>query len=319
MSKAVTEQTKGRREAVWEVCDQLSAQGIKPSLRSVKIHYPRGSDTDVQKDVNGWYEHVFSQHARRRMIPSLPDAVVKAMEAFWETASLEADSQFVKERQAHEDMRSALQGKLDGALAELAQAKAAAAKSDQDNVDLRLELSHRSTLLADAERENTELRRDQEALRNQLQQRDTDHKAEVSHMRDTHERNLKAQREDFELQVKLVREAAAQQSEEHQRAMTRADEHYRDLERRSLVEVDALRTKAKSADETIERLRGTVHEREVELVGLKTELRLIRESQQAQLDDLAKRNSALSSQIEQLQAKVERQETTPSRPKDHEG
>ncbi|MGE0013883.1 MAG: hypothetical protein AB7S62_16825, partial [Azoarcus sp.] len=101
--------------------------------------------------------------------------------------------------------------------------------------------------------------------------------------------------------------------------MTRADEHYRDLERRSLVEVDALRTKAKSADETIERLRSTVHEREMELVGLKTELRLIRESQQAQLDDLATRNSALTSHIEQLQAKVERQETAPSQSKDLEG
>ena len=48
-------------------------------------------------------------------------------------------------------------------------------------------------------------------------------------LKDAHERNLKSQREDFELQVKLVREASATQAEEHQRAMTRADEHYRDL------------------------------------------------------------------------------------------
>lgn len=294
MNKTEAEQPKSRREAVWEVCDQLSAQGIKPSLRSVKMHYPRGSDTDVQKDVNGWFEHVFAQHARRRVIPSLPEAVVKAMEAFWETASLEADNQFAKEHQAHEEMRAVLQEKLDGAMAELAQAKAAAAKSDQDNVDLRLELSHRSSLLDDAERENTELRKDQEALRSRLQQRDTEHKAELLRMRETHERNLKCQREDFELQVKLVREAAAQQSEEHQRAMARADEHYRDLERRSLTELDSLRMKAKSADELIERLRNTAHEREMELVGLRTELRLIQESLQGQLSRRSLRTRARS-------------------------
>jgi chromosome segregation ATPase len=308
MNKTETEQPKSRREAVWEVCDQLSAQGIKPSLRSVKMHYPRGSDTDVQKDVNGWFEHVFAQHARRRVIPTLPESVVKAMEAFWETASLEADNQFAKERKAHEDMRSEMREKLDSVLAELAQSKAAATKSEQDNVDLRLELSHRSTLLSDAEEEIKVLRRDLDELRRHLQKRDMDHQEELSHLRDTHERNLKAQREDFELQVKLVREAAAKQAEEHDRAMKRADDHYRDLERRSLMEIDSMRTRAKSAEELIERQRNTVHEREIELVELRTELRLIRETQQAQIDDLAKRNSALTSQLEQLQAKIERQE-----------
>lgn len=66
---------------------------------------------------------------------------------------------------------------------------------------------------------------------------------------------LKTQREDFERQVTLVREAAAQQAEEHQRALTRADAHYRDLERRALMEVDAVRTQLKAANESIERLR----------------------------------------------------------------
>ena len=90
--------------------------------------------------------------------------------------------------------------------------------------------------------------------------------------------------------------------------MKRADDHYRDLERRSLMEIDSMRTRAKSAEELIERQRNTVHEREIELVELRTELRLIRETQQAQIDVLAKRNSALTSQLEQLQAKIERQE-----------
>jgi len=277
----VTEDTakKTRREAVWEVCDQLSAQGIKPSLRSVKMHYPRGSDTDVQKDVNGWFEHVFAQYARRRVIPALPDSVVQAMEAFWETASVEADRQFVKEREALEKMRAELKQSLESTQAELAVMTAARTKSDQDNVDLRLELAHRTTLLEDAEKQIAALRLDLDELRRYSQRREQDLVEEAMRLKDAHERNLKAQREDFELQVKLVREASATQAEEHQRAMTRADEHYRDLERRSLVDVDAMRTHVKSANEAIERFRALAHERDLELAGARTELRMLREVQ----------------------------------------
>ena len=98
---------------------------------------------------------------------------------------------------------------------------------------------------------------------------------------------MKAQREDFELQVKLVREASASQAEEHQRAMARADEHYRDLERRSLVDVDAMRTQVKSANEAIERFRALAHERDLELAGMRTELRMMREIQKQSDQEVA--------------------------------
>ena len=296
--------SKTRREAVWEVCDQLSAQGMKPSLRSVKMHYPRGSDTDVQKDVNAWYEFVFTQYARRRVIPALPDTVVKAMEAFWETASVEADSQFVKERETHEAIRAEMKDKLESALSELGQVKAAASKSEQDNVDLRLELSHRTTLLTEAEKEIEGLRRDLDELRRHIQKREQDLLEEMARAKAAHERALTYQREDFEAQVKLVREAATQQAADHQRAMTRADEHYRDLERRSLVEVDAMRTQLKTANEAIERFRALAHERDLELAGLRTEIRMVREAQKAQIEDLLERNLKLTEAIETSKARL---------------
>lgn len=301
----VTEDTakKTRREAVWEVCDQLSAQGIKPSLRSVKMHYPRGSDTDVQKDVNGWFEHVFAQYARRRVIPALPDSVVQAMEAFWETASVEADRQFVKEREALEKMRAELKQSLESTQAELAVMTAARTKSDQDNVDLRLELAHRTTLLEDAEKQIAALRLDLDELRRYSQRREQDLVEEAMRLKDAHERNLKAQREDFELQVKLVREASATQAEEHQRAMTRADEHYRDLERRSLVDVDAMRTHVKSANEAIERFRALAHERDLELAGARTELRMLREVQKHSDQEIER----LKADLDQMRAVADQQ------------
>lgn len=295
---------KNRREAVWDVCNQLSAQGMKPSLRSVKMHYPRGSDTDVQKDVNAWYEFVFTQFARRRVIPALPDAVVKAMEAFWETASVEADSQFVKEREAHESIRAEMKDKLESALSELGQIKAAASKSEQDNVDLRLELSHRSTLLTEAEKEIEGQRRDIEELRRHVQNREQDLLNEMARANDAHERSLTYQREDFEAQVKLVREAASHQTAEHQRAMNRADEHYRDLERRSLVEVDAMRTQLKGANEVIERFRTLANERDIELASVRTELKIVRENHKVQIEELQGRNESLTREVEQLRAKI---------------
>lgn len=312
MSKTDTEPTPPRREAVWAVCDQLSAQGLKPSLRSVKMHYPRGSDTDVQKDVNGWYEHVFMQHARRRVIPALPDAVVRAMESFWETASLEADSQFVKAREAHETIQEELRAQLDAARAEAVEAKAAASKAEQEGVDLRLELSHRATLLEKAGKDITGLRRELDELRRHAQKREQDQHDEITRNKDAHESNLKAQREDFELQVKLVREAGAQQAEEHQRALSRSNEHYRDLERRSLVEVDTVRTQLKAANESIERFRTLAHERDLELVGLRTELRLVRDGHKTQIEELVQRNEKLTADVEALRERLARGTARPA-------
>lgn len=287
---------KGRRESVWEVCDQLASQGVKPSLRNVKMHYPRGSDTDVQKDVNAWYEHVFAQHGRRRVIPALPDAVVEAMEAFWETASTQADAQFAGEREAHAASQAQLQGELAALRAALAQTQERCVTSEQDNEDLRLTLSNANTRLEDATRQIEGLKLDLDEARRGAQKREQDLLDEIRYMKAAHERALQTQREDFELQVRLVREAAAQQSSDHQRAIERAEEHYRDLERRSLMEVDGARTKLKATEESVEKFRTLAHERDIEIANLRTELRLIKEAHQAQIDELAKRNADLAAE-----------------------
>lgn len=300
--RTVTDETpkKPRREAVWDVCDQLSAQGVKPSLRNVKMHYPRGSDTDVQKDVNAWYEHVFAQHARRRVVPSLPDAVVQAMEAFWETASTQANAQFSGEREAHASNTAQLQSELETARGELAQTKERLVQSDQDKEDLRLTLSNSNSRLDEASRQIDALRLDLEEARRQAHKNEQDLLDEIRQMKAAHERNLQTQREDFELQVRLVREAGAQQSTEHQRVLERAEEHYRDLERRSLMEVDAARTKLKAAEDGLEKFRSLAHNRDIEIANLRTELRLVREASALQIEDFTRRNAELMAEIQGL-------------------
>lgn len=301
MSNVTNDTTKkNRREAVWEVCDQLSSQGVKPSLRNVKMHYPRGSDSDVQKDVNAWYEHVFAQHARRRVIPTLPDSVVQAMEAFWETASMEARAQFDGERESQTVHLAQVQEALEAAQRDLAQMNERKAQSERDIDELRLELSHAASLHGDARQQIDKLSLDLEEARRYARKREEDLLSELAHIKASNELAVKAQREDFEVQVRIVREAAAQQSAEHQRAMERAEEHYRDLERRSLLEVDASRTKLKNADDAIDRFRNLAHERDIEVAHLRTELRLMREMTGAQMDDLINKNTALTSEIDAL-------------------
>lgn len=296
--------SKGRREAVWEVCDQLSAQGVKPSLRSVKMHYPRGSDTDVQKDVNAWYEHVFTLHSRRRVIPTLPDSVVKAMEVLWETASVEAESQFVKERNGLQSIRDELKMQLDSTLSDLSHAQSAAARFEQENADLRMELANRSTLLEESNKLLATLQLDMENLRSYSQKREQDLVEEARRQKEAHELHFKVQRDDFELQVNLVREASVRQSEEYQRAMSRAESHYRDLESRSLVEVDAVRTQLKSANEVVERFRALAHERELEIARIRTELKMVSATHQFQIDELRERNRSLSREVEEFRVKA---------------
>lgn len=297
---------KGRRETVWAVCDQLSSQGIKPSLRSVKMHAPRGSDTDVQKDVNGWYEQVFAQHARRRVIPALPEAVVKAMEAFWETAALEANSQFMNAREAQAETERELKEQLAAVEAALAEARVAATAADQALEAVRLALSQRTLEHEAALKDAAALRHDLDVLRREAHSREQTLLEELARSQAAQVQTLKAQREDFEAQVKLIREGAAQQAEAHQRALARADEHYRDLEHRALQEVDAVRLRVKRAEDAAERFRTLAHERDLALAGLKTELALLKTTQHTQIDELITRNATLAAAFEAIQVEIRR-------------
>lgn len=303
---AGTEDTvkKTRREAVWEVCDQLSAQGIKPSLRAVKMHYPRGSDTDVQKDVNGWFEHVFAQHARRRAIPSLPDSVVQAMEAFWAVACEDAAAAWAAERAEYDRNMSVARGDLDVAQGKVSQLVAAAELAARELSALRAQVSDYKEGSVRLEKELEHARQELHALTHRAEIREQDLLAELKRSREAHDRALIAQRDDFETQVRLVREAAAQQASDHQREMAKADAHYRDLESRSLLEIDATRQRLKGAEDTAERFRSAVHDRELENAGLKTELRLLRDAQREQFDDLVRRNEAFAAVVDDLQAKL---------------
>jgi chromosome segregation ATPase len=117
-----------RRELTFAACDALAAQGIKPAMSAVrKWTYEngggkRGSDPDVQGDINAWYEALLQLKKNAHVIPGMPEHVAAQALQLWvaareaaldtldsERAAVEADSARMQRRvhQAEEVMAEA--------------------------------------------------------------------------------------------------------------------------------------------------------------------------------------------------------------------
>jgi chromosome segregation ATPase len=127
-------ENKDRRSSVWAVCDHLAtAEKVKPSVREVRRHYTRGSDSDVQTDINAWWEALFGFYRDRHTRPNLPVGVVEGVEALWNLALGEA-AKTVKEIQAVAEQQIA------GAMEEMAASRAAAEAAREETRDLAAKL-----------------------------------------------------------------------------------------------------------------------------------------------------------------------------------
>lgn len=279
-----------RREAVWVVCDQLSGQGIKPSLRSVKMHHSTGSDADIQKDVNAWFDNVFSQHHRRKAIPSLPDDLVGAVEKMWELAVAEASGRYDDERRRWTADRDQLQGEIEARRAEVAKVRTEleGVREDLANCSSSLDaLQARAQALTE---EANEMRRRAEqreaeltAVRSAATVREEELRGELQRTAAGYEKQLAEQRAGFEVQVTAMREDMKARSEELRDAVGRADAHYRDLERNSLLEIDAQRQRAKVAEEALDRARSEASAWAIDVATARAELRTFRETMEIRL------------------------------------
>ena len=123
--RSADETTSNRSKLVWGTCDELAAEGTKPTMRLVRARGKmRGSDADIQTDVNVWFSKAFEQLTLNRQVDPIPDALKQAMTILWGVASTEAAAEFdvdreaiqktlLEEQTAHSETKRALNDALD--------------------------------------------------------------------------------------------------------------------------------------------------------------------------------------------------------------
>lgn len=321
-----------RREQVWRVCDELAAQGVKPTMRLVKNRDIGGSTGDVQADVDDWYANVFAVHGRRVALPGIPPEVISHWQHAWDACYARAKEEFDSERQE-------LQGVIDQAKARIE----ALENQSQKDRDLTAQISNQ---LAEAHGELDQLRHQlreaerqadrQEALTNDLRKSLGELEQRHTAAAARHAQELQAERERA---LTLTREQIAEKESEcerriasvvagHERveaALTsqintmtvaqraeieRADQHYRELERKALREVDEARQALKSVEADVSAARERRVELELQLSALKTELRATKEAGAREVQGLLEQVARLNEQVDRLtehlsQAKIE--------------
>jgi chromosome segregation ATPase len=93
-----------RRTLTWQACDALATTGKKPSIGSVRewtlatTGAKRGSDTDVQADVNAWYQELLKLRHTAVAIPHLPDPIAALARELWVKANEAAADALAAER-----------------------------------------------------------------------------------------------------------------------------------------------------------------------------------------------------------------------------
>ncbi|PFH12445.1 plasmid replication DNA-binding protein KfrA [Collimonas sp. PA-H2] len=92
-----------RQNLSWTACDTLAAQGKKPSIGLVRewtiasTGAKKGSDGDVQKDINEWYADLLKLK-RDKGVAGLPDAVATLTRELWRYAVESANDTLAAER-----------------------------------------------------------------------------------------------------------------------------------------------------------------------------------------------------------------------------
>jgi chromosome segregation ATPase len=161
-----------RQDLTRLACDALAAAGRKPSIGLVRewtlssAGIKKGSDGDVQKDINGWFEDLLKLK-RDNAVAGLPDAVGALAREFWRLSIDSADETLAAEREAMQVQLARAEEGVDHAerRADAADARSAALTqalalanatiAGRDDVIAHLEQAHsdaRALLLAREER-----------------------------------------------------------------------------------------------------------------------------------------------------------------------
>lgn len=130
-----------RRELTFAACDALAAQGIKPAMSSVrKWTYEncggkRGSDPDVQGDINAWFEGLLQLKKNAHVIPGMPEHVAAQALQLWVSAREAALDTLDSERAAVEAQGAQMEERVRQA-EEATSAALSRAEATQHQLDL---------------------------------------------------------------------------------------------------------------------------------------------------------------------------------------
>jgi hypothetical protein len=111
----------------------IHEQGAPPSIQRVRAWLGTGSHSTIAEHLKRWQQE-FSETPQLALPPSVPTAVLEALEAFWQVALSQAQTHFQQQREQAEAAVAHAQQARDTALIEKR-------KVEQENLDLGKELN----------------------------------------------------------------------------------------------------------------------------------------------------------------------------------
>lgn len=237
-----------RREIALIMCDELAALGLKPSLRLLRSKGLHGSDTDVQADVNYWYGKLLAQHTANSRADAIPTLLREQMLALWDAANSLAKEAF---SEAETAIRSEAENKILKAQEAANLAEQQTAEHAKTIRSLEAQLKQSAEL---AQKTRDSLTSCEARLQNALQEVATNkHSVAALQLQlTTTTEQWRQQLESSQNSARaLLEQAERSHANEQQRLlneMQMSSERYRDLEKRSLSEVDNARQQLKKAE-----------------------------------------------------------------------
>lgn len=273
---------KDRRTAVWMVCDHLATvDKVKPTVREVRRYYTYGSMTDVQNDINAWWDTLFGFYRDRNTRPGLPVSIVESMEVLW-TLALEESGKIV------EAARLEAQQQIAAAMEEMVASRAAAeaAREQTRETAAKLDLAnqnaeHLQTQITDLEGRLTQEAAQRAAaegqiitLREEIARKDAEHRAAV----EAHGAQLKAEQEAHAIQLKAEQDRydgmnrhLMQQTDDIRRQRAEESKASETALADLRTMADAYRKRANIAEEAAAVAKGRLEQQTEELTALRGE------------------------------------------------
>ncbi|WP_372599705.1 DNA-binding protein [Amphritea sp.] len=154
-------------EKVFEIADNLLAQGRKPTQQMVRNELGSGSLTTINKALNDWWQGLGKRLIEQNTRPDIPEPVFNSANTLWQQALAYAEHQLSDQREQLEQRYLELKAELEG-------------RTTEDRDDLRRLQDLSDKLLNDnqhylatiAEQQKKQLMQDEREMRLEAENRD---------------------------------------------------------------------------------------------------------------------------------------------------
>lgn len=119
-----------RYEEVRDAAETLLGRGLNPTIQRVRELLGTGSNTTISEHLKSWQQRL-AEAPKIVLPPTVPEAVMTALDAFWKIAVQHAEAAFEEQRSAAARAVAEAEQARDAALADQRQAQAEAAESHQ--------------------------------------------------------------------------------------------------------------------------------------------------------------------------------------------